>query len=142
MTKWAIELREFDILYHPRTSLKGQAMANFITEFTEGEIISLDPKKEHQDKWSLYINGSSSKLRCGEGFIAITLDNVEIRCTLRYGFNATNNDTWYKALLVGLRLVRALDANDLLVFSNSQLIVTQVNCNCIDRDFNMIEYLD
>ena len=47
MTKWAIELREFDILYHLRTSLKGQAMANFIAEFTEGDIISLDPKEEH-----------------------------------------------------------------------------------------------
>lgn len=50
MTKWAIELREFDTLYHPRTLLKGQVVVNFIAEFTEGEIISLDHKDEHQDK--------------------------------------------------------------------------------------------
>ncbi|KAH9658287.1 Ribonuclease H [Citrus sinensis] len=77
MTKWAIELGEFDILYHPRTSLKRQAVANFIAEFTEGDIISLDPKEEHQDRWSLYVDGSSSKRGCGGGFIAITPDNVE-----------------------------------------------------------------
>ena len=50
MTKWAIELGEFDILYHPKTSLKGQVVANFIDEFTERNIISLDPKEDHQDK--------------------------------------------------------------------------------------------
>jgi len=142
MTKWAIELGEFDILYHPRTSLKGQAVANFIAEFTEGDIISLDPKEDHQDKWSLYVDGSSSKRGCGGGFIAITPDNVEIRCALRYGFNATNNEAEYEALLAGLRLVRALGAKDLLVFSDSQLVVNQVNCNYTARDFNMIAYLD
>jgi hypothetical protein len=28
-----IELEEFDIEFHPRTSLKGQAVADFIVEF-------------------------------------------------------------------------------------------------------------
>ena len=65
------------------------------------------------------LSGSSSKRGCGGGFIAITLDNVEIGCALRYGFNATNNEAEYEALLAGLRLVRALGAKDLLVFSDS-----------------------
>ena len=118
MTKWAIELREFDTLYHPRTSLKRQVMANFIAEFTEGEIISLDHKEEHQDKWSFYVDGSFSKRRCGRGFIVITPNSVEIRCAPKYGFNATNNEAEHEALLAGLRLVRALGAKDLLVFND------------------------
>ena len=88
------------------------------------------------------LSGSSSKRGCGGGFIAITLDNVEIGCALRYGFNATNNEAEYEALLAGLRLVRALGAKDLLVFSDFQLVVNQVNCNYTARDFNMIAYLD
>ena len=34
LVKWAIELSEFDIRYKPRTSIKGQVLADFIMEFT------------------------------------------------------------------------------------------------------------
>ena len=34
---WAIELSEFDIQYRPRTAIKGQVIADFITEFTHDE---------------------------------------------------------------------------------------------------------
>ena len=35
MALWAIELSEFDIQYHPRTAVKGQIVADFITEYTQ-----------------------------------------------------------------------------------------------------------
>ena len=35
MALWAIELSEFDVRYHPRTSIKGQAVADFIAEYTQ-----------------------------------------------------------------------------------------------------------
>ena len=31
---WAIELSQFDISYRPQTAIKGQALEDFITEFT------------------------------------------------------------------------------------------------------------
>ena len=34
LTKWTIELGEFDIKFMPRTAVKGQAVANFVAEFT------------------------------------------------------------------------------------------------------------
>ena len=34
LMKWAIELSEFDIRYKPRTTVKGQILADFIIEFT------------------------------------------------------------------------------------------------------------
>ena len=34
LIKWAIELSEFDIIYKPRTAVKGQVLAYFIMEFT------------------------------------------------------------------------------------------------------------
>ena len=34
MIQWAIELSQFDIEYLPRTAIKAQALADFITEFT------------------------------------------------------------------------------------------------------------
>ncbi|KAK1587938.1 hypothetical protein Q3G72_018410 [Acer saccharum] len=35
LTKWAIELSEFDVEYLPRTTIKAQAVADFVAEFTE-----------------------------------------------------------------------------------------------------------
>ena len=37
LVKWAIELSEFDI-YKPRTTIKGQVLADFIIEFTPVEL--------------------------------------------------------------------------------------------------------
>ena len=34
MVQWAIKLSQFDIEYHHRTTIKAQALAHFITEFT------------------------------------------------------------------------------------------------------------
>jgi hypothetical protein len=34
LVNWAVELGEFDIEYLPRTAIKGQAMADFLAEFT------------------------------------------------------------------------------------------------------------
>ena len=35
MALWAIKLSEFDVRYRPRTSMKGQAVADFIAEYTQ-----------------------------------------------------------------------------------------------------------
>ena len=34
LTKWAIKLGEFDIKFMPRIAIKGQAVADFVAEFT------------------------------------------------------------------------------------------------------------
>ena len=36
---WVVDLGEYDIIYEPITSLKGQAVVDFITEFTYREVI-------------------------------------------------------------------------------------------------------
>ena len=34
LTKWAVELNEFDITFKPRTTIKSQVLTDFITDFT------------------------------------------------------------------------------------------------------------
>ena len=57
MALWAIELSEFNIQYRPRTTIKGQVVANFIAEFTliEGQ------GAEEVAQWSIHTDGSSNK---------------------------------------------------------------------------------
>ena len=37
MALWAIKLSEFDVQYRPRTTVKGQIVADFIAEYTQSE---------------------------------------------------------------------------------------------------------
>ena len=39
LMKWALELSEFDIIYKPKSAIKGQVLADFIMEFTPAELI-------------------------------------------------------------------------------------------------------
>ena len=41
IAKWGTILRAFDIKYMPRTSIKGQVLADLVAEFTESEIEEL-----------------------------------------------------------------------------------------------------
>ena len=44
--KWAVELTQFDILYQPRTTIKGQVLVDFIAEFT------FSSEEDRDRKWS------------------------------------------------------------------------------------------
>ena len=42
LMKWALELKKFEVLYKPRILIKGQALVDFLVEFTYPE----DPTEE------------------------------------------------------------------------------------------------
>ncbi|KAK3031544.1 hypothetical protein RJ639_035457 [Escallonia herrerae] len=79
LVNWSVELREFDIQYKPRTTIKAQALADFIVECTLPE----DPPV-----------GSS-----GDRIILISPEGFTIEYALRFGFQASNNEAEYEALL-------------------------------------------
>ena len=55
MVQSAIELSQFDIEYRPRTTIKAQALADFIAEFTTSE------HEENQGElWTIHTDGSST----------------------------------------------------------------------------------
>lgn len=57
------------------------------------------------------------------------------------GFKASNNEVEYKALLVKLRAVLDLGAQEVEVYLDSQLVVNQVNSSFEAKDPHMINYL-
>ncbi|GFZ01032.1 hypothetical protein Acr_14g0006670 [Actinidia rufa] len=130
LLKWSIELSEFHIEYKPRTAIKAQALADFIVESTyedtpQPETTPLEeeiPKEPAQGKdlahWILFVDGSSNQHGC-----------------------ATNNEAEYEALLAGLRVATELGAQSLEVFSDSQLVVNQVQGDYLAKDARMIAYL-
>ncbi|KAL5578385.1 hypothetical protein UlMin_020084 [Ulmus minor] len=122
----------FDILFKPRTAIKGQALADFIAEFTY-QPTSLESAKElvpsPSSLWHLYVDGSSTDNCSGAGVILVIPERVRLSCALRFRFKATNNQAEYEALLAGLRLAKEVSARHLLIYSDSQLIVNQIPRN-------------
>ncbi|KAL5548489.1 hypothetical protein UlMin_003720 [Ulmus minor] len=141
LAKWSIELGEFDILFKPRTAIKGQALAEFTYQPT-----SLESAKElilsPSSLWHLYVNGSSTDNCSRAGVILVSPEGVRLSCALRFRFKATNNQAEYEALLAGLRLAKEVSAHHLLIYSDSQLIVNQVNSEYQAKGEKMASYLE
>ncbi|GFY92744.1 hypothetical protein Acr_08g0011400 [Actinidia rufa] len=79
---------------------------------------------------------------CGVGLMLQTPSGEQMEYAIRIGFKATNNKAEYEALLTGLRVVAELGVDSLDVFSNSQLVVNQVQGDCLTKDTRMVAYLD
>ena len=108
LVKSAVELGEFDIQFKSRTLVKGQAVADFITDFIEVETPYSEVMGEQFEQWTLYVDGTSNSKGSRGGLIVITPDKTKIECALRFRFDATNNEVEYEALIARVRLVQAL----------------------------------
>ena len=114
IAKWCTILGAFDIKYIPRTSIKGQVLADLVAEFTEPEIEEL-PLDENMDEklvgtisqyclptWEIYVDGASNQKGSGVGLVLMSPEKVVIEKFLRLDFSATNNEAEYEALLEGM----------------------------------------
>jgi hypothetical protein len=116
LINWAIKLGEFDIEFHPRTAIKGQAMADFLVEFCN---VPKNEKLPRGETWVVYIDGSSTNTRSGAGIVLISLEGEELEFAIKMGFPTTNNEAEYEAVLTGLGIAKELRAKNLEVKSDS-----------------------
>ncbi|XP_075650258.1 uncharacterized protein LOC142620843 [Castanea sativa] len=77
--------------------------------------------------WSIYTDGSSNKHAGGVGVVLHTLEGDKIECVVRLDFSITNNKAKYEALIAGLDLTLAAGAKSVVVYSDSQVVTSQVN---------------
>ncbi|XP_057720073.1 uncharacterized protein LOC130934527 [Arachis stenosperma] len=121
LIKWAVELSEFDIRYQSRGPIKSQFLADFIAELT------VPSEEDHAKQWILYVDGSSNNGGCGAGIRLEADDGFILEHSIHFAFKASNNQSEYEALLVGLRLCLDLQISAIKVYCDSLLVVQQVN---------------
>ena len=141
LMKWVIELSEFDIRYKPKTAIKGQVLADFVMEFTSAE-----PTKDAQTTtdlsiWKLSVDGASNSQGSGAGLILTSPEGIDIEYALRFGFRTSNNEAEYEAVIAGLNLAHSLEVDQLEVYSDSQLVVKQIEDKYEAKSGRMIMYL-
>ena len=150
---WNTILRAFDIKYMPRTSIKGQVLADLVAEFAEPPVEIVTEQRNVDEKlvsvifapgipcWKVYIDGAANQRGSGVELVLISLEKTIIEKFLRLGFLATNNEVKYEALLQGMAMMQKMGGKIVEMFSDSRLIIGQVKGELEARDVRMQEYL-
>ena len=98
IVKWGTRLGSFDIRYRPRSSVKGQVLADFVAEFSpksDGKVVY------HVENcpWRVFVDGVSSAIGASVGIVIITLEGIQLEHSFRLGFKASNNEAEYETFL-------------------------------------------
>ena len=137
----------------PRTSIKGQILADLVIEFAEGpakneseehrmgeKSISLVTAQEPL-QWKVYVDGAANQKGSGVGLVLISHEKLIVEKSLRLGFSATNNEAKYEVLFEGMSMVQRIKGKSATMFSDSRLVVDQVKGELEARDERMQGYL-
>ncbi|GKV24654.1 hypothetical protein SLEP1_g34238 [Rubroshorea leprosula] len=97
---WSVELSEYDLKFQPRTTIKGQAVADFLVECI---LATVEEKAPEHPVWVLYVDGAANIDGSGAGAVLLKVQSIH-------------------------------------VFSDSQLVVSQMNGSCEIRNPQLGRY--
>ncbi|XP_022014628.1 uncharacterized protein LOC110914116 [Helianthus annuus] len=132
LAKWAIELGGHNVVFRPRPSIKGQVLADFMTEVPddkdrECKAMEKAEKKQTEEPWLLYTDGASNEDGAGAGLRLVSPDKHEFTYAIRLDFKSTNNEAEYEAFLAGLRLAIKMGVRHIEAHVDSMLVAGQIN---------------
>ena len=150
---------QFDVNFHPRTTIKGQALVEFTCADTDKVPRMVDnakaakvaealreknftPVKKDVEQWTLYVDDASNDTGFEADMMLISPEGHKIHCALHFGFKASNNEAEYKAFIVGLCLAKELQVRSIQIYSDSHLVVNQVNDIYLARGDRMDAYVE
>ena len=139
--KWAIELNKFDIRYKPKFAIKGQVLVDFVMEFTSAEPVENAQTMPDLPIWKLSVDGAANSQGSGARLILTSPEGIDIEYALRFGFQPSNNEAEYEAVIAGLNLAHSMEVDQLEVCSDSQLVVNQIEDTYEAKGDKMILYL-
>ena len=90
----------FDIKYQPRTSIKGQVLADLVTEFSKDQTNKGVQSQEAigvfaveiSPPWTVYIDGAANQRGSGVRVVIVSPDGIVLEKSLRLSFSAINNE--------------------------------------------------
>jgi len=124
IVKWVIELCPFSLDFQSRTTVKSQALVDFIAEWTDLNEPSVSNTPDHL---SMFFDGSLNINGVGAEILFVSPNKDKLRYVLRILFPASNNVAEYEACLHGIRLVVELGVKRLYVHGDSALVINQLN---------------
>ncbi|GJR45418.1 reverse transcriptase domain-containing protein [Tanacetum coccineum] len=142
LQKWSVMLGEHNITYRPRTSVKGQILADFLVEKPDENPPDTPVVETPPEPWTLFTDGSSCVDGSGAGLILTSPEGTEFTYALRFQFTASNNEAEYEALIAGLRIAAQMGVRNVQVSVDSKLVANQVLGTYVAKEENMVKYLE
>ena len=127
--------------FSAKTGEKGQVLADFVMEFASSEPARDAQVTTDPSTWKLSVDGASNAQGSGAGLILTSPKGIDIEYALRFGFYMSNNEAEYEAVIAGLNLAHSLEVDQLEVYSDSQLVVRQIEDTYEAKSERMILYL-
>jgi ribonuclease HI len=120
--KWILALSEFELKFESAKAIKGQIIADFITEHRDPSVDLLEITP-----WALFFDGSSCDKGGGVGILLISPRGEMFEFGIPIQPTVTNNQAEYEALLRGLQFLREAGAISVEVYGDSELVIKQLN---------------
>ena len=141
MAKWQMILSEFDIIFTTQKAIKGQVIADHLaknprrddyqplhTYFPDEEALFVGIAEDINEKcseWRLFFDGASNSFGAGIGAVLVSPEGKHYPGSAKLRFFCTNNMVEYEACIFGLKMALEMEIKDLIVFSDSDLLVHQ-----------------
>jgi ribonuclease HI len=138
--KWDAELNEFSIDYVHRSSIQSQALADFIADWMPGA--QGEEETKDVEAWTVFCDGYWGTFGAGAAVVLVAPSKVRTCYAARLNFSCTNNIAEYKALLLGLRKLKAMGIGRAILKTDSQVISGHVDKSSKARDLKLEKYLD
>ena len=90
--------------------------------------------------WRLSVDGDANSQGSGASLI-LTPNGIEVEYVLIFGFQPSNNEAEYEVVIAGFNLAHSMEADQVEVCSDSQLVVKQIEDSYEARGEKMIFYL-
>ncbi|XP_074301034.1 uncharacterized protein LOC141632380 [Silene latifolia] len=134
LAKWAMLLKQYDLVFVPQKAVKGQAIADFFADHpvpAEWEISDDLPGEEifYVDvlpPWQMYFDGAARQDGAGAGVVFVTPQNHIMPYAFTLTQLCTNNMAEYQALILGLQMAIEIGVRDMDIYGDSKLVVNQV----------------
>jgi hypothetical protein len=112
--KWILALSEFDLTYQSAKAIKGQIMADLVTQHCGPEVAVIEPIP-----WTMFFDGSSCGAGAGIGIILILPQGTSYEFSIPIEKTSTNNQAEYQAVLKGIKLLREVNTEVIEIFGDS-----------------------
>jgi hypothetical protein len=109
LVNWSVELGQFDVEFHPRTAIKGQALTDFLVELCN---ILESEELPKESTWVVYVDGFSASRRSRVGVILQNPEGQVCRFVVKLDFVTTTNKAEYETVIVGLSISREVVATN------------------------------
>ncbi|XP_056685805.1 uncharacterized protein [Spinacia oleracea] len=134
LLRWAIELSEYDLEFHPRNAIKAQALADFVVE------ASYQEDETKAESWEVSVDGSAAQSGAGAGVVMTSPTGDKFEYAIRFTFAASNNEAEYEAAIAGVQLCLLADAKRIVMTTDSQLVANQFSGEYETKEPSMRRY--